>query len=61
MITARLFEGISIKTCKQCKADNVIYETSSVDEMLSHLNTHNLAEIEFLKTQKTVYRRVLKE
>lgn len=56
MITARLEEGTSIKTCNQCK-----YETSSVTDMLTHLEIHNQEEINTLKSQKMVYRRVLKE
>lgn len=55
MITAHLKEGISIKTCKQCK-----HETSNVEEMLSHLEIHNQEQIDILKSQPMQYRRVLK-
>lgn len=61
MITARLEEGISIKTCNQCKVKNEKYETASIDKMLKHLNEHRLDELIVLKSQKFKWERVLKE
>jgi len=44
MISSRLEEGTSIKTCIQCG-----YETASIDKMLKHLNDHRLEELIELK------------
>jgi Zn ribbon nucleic-acid-binding protein len=53
MINVILKDGISHKTCIQCG-----YETTSADDMLSHLNQHNLEEIAELKANPSHFERV---
>jgi hypothetical protein len=51
MITVKLKEGKSYKICNQCQ-----YETTSVNNMLSHLNEHRLEELIELKTKTQIDR-----